>query len=288
MSTPKTIQSITSAQPQRVGDGFVGKNAFHPQQAKPFSPFLLLDHHGPMQVTPSEKQRGVDEHPHRGFETVTVVYEGALEHRDSAGNYGKLFPGDVQWMTAAAGIVHEEKHEKEFSRTGGTLNFVQLWVNLPAAYKMIPPRYQELAAANFPAKNLADGALLRVIAGEFMGLKGTAHTFSPILLADLILQANAVTALEIPRGFNFFVYVLNGEVSINQKDIVKNGQLATFSPEGDQVEIVSRTEAKVLLLGGEPIHEPIATYGPFVMNTVSELQQAIADYQAGKMGHLTH
>jgi len=274
------------AHPSRVGDGFVGKNAFHPQQAKAFSPFLLLDHHGPMQVTPSEKQRGVDEHPHRGFETVTIVYEGALEHRDSAGNYGKLFPGDVQWMTAASGIVHEEKHEKEFSKKGGTLNFVQLWVNLPAAYKMIPTRYQELSGSEFPSRELAAGATLRVIAGDFMSLKGAAKTFSPVVLADLEMQPERSAVLTIPQGYNFFLYMLSGEVIVNQKETVKTGQTVAFQPEGDTVEIVSRSQAKVLLLGGEPINEPIATYGPFVMNSVAELQQAVADYQAGKMGSL--
>ncbi len=285
MSTLKNIQSITTAQPQRVGDGFIGKNAFHPQHAKPFSPFLLLDHHGPMQVAPSAKPKGVDEHPHRGFETVTLVYEGALEHRDSAGNYGKLFPSDVQWMTAASGIVHEEKHEKEFSKKGGVLNFVQLWVNLPAAYKMIPPRYQELSAASFPSKQLTEGAQLRVIAGDFMGLKGSAQTFSPVVLADLTLTENSSASLEIPEGYTFLLYLLNGEITVNQQ-VAKSGQIVTFDQAGTAIEIVSWSATKVLILAGEPIDEPIATYGPFVMNSVNELQQAIADYQAGKMGHL--
>jgi len=282
----RQIKNISTAQPQRVGDGFIGKNAFHPQHSQPFSPFLLLDHHGPMQVSPSQHPKGVDQHPHRGFETVTIVYEGALEHRDSAGNYGKLFPGDVQWMTAASGIVHEEKHETEFSRKGGRLEFVQLWVNLPAQYKMSPPRYQELAASVFPTTQLSGGTTLRVLAGQMMGLQGAAQTFSPVLLADADLTTGQTDTLDIPQGYNFLIYALRGEIMINGQQMLTEGQLATFDMSGDQVEIKAHSTTKLLLLGGQPIAEPLATYGPFVMNSAAELQQAVADYQAGKMGSL--
>ena len=189
MTTQRTISDIRTATPNSVGDGFIGLNAFHPQGARPFNPFLLLDHHGPMQVQPSNKPKGVDQHPHRGFETVTIVYEGALEHRDSAGNHGKLFSGDVQWMTAASGIIHEEKHEQEFSRQGGQLDFVQLWVNLRAKDKMSPPRYQDIASVQIPTGTLPGGGQLRVIAGDLAGLHGPANTFSPITVADLTLTS---------------------------------------------------------------------------------------------------
>lgn len=287
MTTYRPLQTITTAQPNRVGDGFVGRNAFHPQSARPYSPFLLLDHHGPMTVTPSDVPKGVDEHPHRGFETVTIVYDGALEHRDSAGNRGKLFAGDVQWMTAASGLVHEEKHEREFSRRGGTLNFVQLWVNLPAKDKMRPPRYQELRATQFPQADVAPGAAVRVIAGEAFGLTGPAQTFSPLLLADLSLGAGAVVDVPVGPGFSLMVYGLSGTVLLNGSDPLQTGQIALFKlTGGDAVQVRAHTDSKLLLLAGQPLAEPLAAYGPFVMNTREELMQAITDFQAGRMGTL--
>ena len=245
----------------------------------------MLDHHGPMDVKPSGKQKGVDEHPHRGFETITVVYQGALEHRDSAGNSGKLFPGDVQWMTAASGIVHEEKHEKEFSKTGGTLEFVQLWVNLPAEFKMIKPKYQEIQAAKFPKKFIAEGAELRVIAGDLMGLKGAAETFSEVVLADLDLTQGAAAELIFNKGNNIAIYVLKGGAKVNDHEL-KAGQIALLEEEGEYVKLFSNSGARLMILGGAKINESLATYGPFVMNTREELIQAFADFESGKMGRL--
>lgn len=280
---PRTIADIRRATPNSVGDGFIGLNAFHPQGSRPFNPFLMLDHHGPMQVQPSENPKGVDEHPHRGFETVTIVYEGALEHRDSAGNRGKLFAGDVQWMTAASGIIHEEKHEREFSRRGGRLDFVQLWVNLPAKDKMSPPQYQDIASLRIPTGTLPGGGQLRVIAGELAGLQGPARTFSPVVVADLTLSSGQTETLTVPASYSLMAYVLRGSAIINGK-LVSRGQIALTNSDGDMISIGTTTDAKLLILAGEPIQEPLAVYGPFVMNTREEILAAFDDFQNGRMG----
>jgi redox-sensitive bicupin YhaK (pirin superfamily) len=285
MATQRTIAAIHTATPNSVGDGFIGLNAFHPQGSRPFNPFLLLDHHGPMQVQPSERPKGVDEHPHRGFETVTIVYEGALEHRDSAGNRGKLFAGDVQWMTAASGIIHEEKHEQEFSRRGGQLDFVQLWVNLPAKDKMSPPQYQDIASSRIPLTTLTGGGQLRVIAGELAGLAGPARTFSPIVVADLTLANEQTETLTVPVDHTLMVYVLSGSATINGEPLTR-GQVALTNPDGDSITIGASVNAKLLILAGAPIHEPLAVYGPFVMNTREEILAAFDDFQNGRMGVL--
>lgn len=281
----RTISAIHTASPNSVGDGFIGLNAFHPQGSRPFNPFLLLDHHGPMTVEPSERPKGVDQHPHRGFETVTIVYEGALEHRDSAGNKGKLFAGDVQWMTAAAGIIHEEKHEQAFSRQGGQLDFVQLWVNLPAKDKMSTPKYQEIAATKIPTTTLPGGGQLRVIAGELAGSTGPASTFSPITVADLTLVGPQSETLTVPAEHNLLVYVLKGAATLNGSRI-NRGQIALLNADGDTLTLATDTDAKLLILAGEPIREPLAVYGPFVMNTREEIMAAFDDFQNGRMGVL--
>ncbi|WP_020607560.1 pirin family protein [Spirosoma spitsbergense] len=285
MKTPRTLSNIQTATPNSVGDGFIGLNAFHPQGSRPFNPFLLLDHHGPMRVEPSETPKGVDQHPHRGFETVTIVFEGALEHRDSAGNHGKLFAGDVQWMTAASGIIHEEKHELEFSRQGGQLDFVQLWVNLPAKDKMSPPKYQDIASSKIPLSTLPGGGQLRVVAGELAGLKGPAHTFSPIFVADLTLTGGQTETLSVPDTYSLMVYVLSGSVSV-QTQPIEQGQIALFNTDGDTITLSTTTGTKLLILAGEPIREPLAVYGPFVMNTREEIMAAFDDFQNGRMGVL--
>ncbi|GAB4048428.1 pirin family protein [Spirosoma litoris] len=285
MATQRTISTINTATPNSVGDGFIGLNAFHPQGSRPYNPFLLLDHHGPMQVKPSNRPKGVDQHPHRGFETVTIVYEGALEHRDSAGNYGKLFAGDVQWMTAASGIIHEEKHEKEFSRQGGQLDFVQLWVNLPAKDKKSPPKYQDIAASKIQTTGLPNGGKLRVIAGELAGLKGPANTFSPIIVADLTLVNGQSETLTIPKEYSLMVYVLSGSAKL-LGETIDRGQIALMNADGDTITLSTSTDAKLLILAGEPIHEPLAVYGPFVMNTREEILEAFEDFQNGRMGVL--
>ena len=285
MNTQRTISDIRTATPNNVGDGFIGLNAFHPQGSRPFNPFLLLDHHGPMQVKPSNQPKGVDEHPHRGFETVTIVYEGALEHRDSAGNYGKLFAGDVQWMTAASGIIHEEKHEQEFSRQGGQLDFVQLWVNLPAKCKMTPPKYQDVSSSRIPTETLPGGGQLRVIAGDLEGLHGPANTFSPIVVADLALADGQSETIDVPASYALMVYVLSGQATLNGEGI-ERGQIVLLNTDGDSITLSTTDKAKILLLAGEPIREPLAVYGPFVMNTREEILAAFDDFQNGKMGTL--
>jgi redox-sensitive bicupin YhaK (pirin superfamily) len=269
-----------------VGDGFPVRNLFPSNDLdREVSPFLMLDYAGPQYFSPTDHPRGVGEHPHRGFETVTIVYEGVVAHRDSAGNAGVIGPGDVQWMTAASGIVHEEFHEKEFAKKGGTLHAIQLWVNLPRASKMSAPGYQTILNADIPSIDLGGGEL-RVIAGSFQGLKGPAHTFTPIQLYDIQLKARSRAALALPDGHNTSIFVLQGAVSVNGSPQAGEAELIVCARNGSQVTIEAQEGSRLLIMSGEPIEEPIARYGPFVMNTKAELVQAVQDYQAGKMGHL--
>ncbi|MGH7182982.1 MAG: pirin family protein [Nitrospiraceae bacterium] len=271
-----------------VGDGFPVRNLFPSNDLdRAVDPFLMLDYAGPQYFEPTDHPRGVGEHPHRGFETVTIVYEGVVAHRDSAGNAGVIGPGDVQWMTAASGIVHEEMHEKEWALTGGTLHAIQLWVNLPQASKMSAPGYQTILNADIPAIELAGGGELRVIAGSFQGRKGPAHTFTPIQLYDLQLKVGKHTSLELPSGHNTSIFVLQGRVSANGSREAGEAELIVCKREGSQVTIEAQADSRLLVMSGEPIDEPIARYGPFVMNTKAELVQAVQDYQVGKMGHLS-
>ena len=271
-----------------VGDGFPVRNMIPGSGVgEQLSPFLLLDYMGPEVFPPTDRRLGVGEHPHRGFETVTIMYQGSVAHRDSTGSGGVIGPGDVQWMTAASGIVHEELHENEFAKRGGTLEGVQLWVNLPRSAKMSPPRYQTLVRDEIPVVELAGGAgRLRVIAGECHGRKGPARTFSPVHLYDLRLKAGHQTGLCLPDGFTMSVFVLQGRVVINGAQAVGEAEIALLGRKGEQVAIQAEEDTTILVLGGEPIEEPIARYGPFVMNTQAELAQAVEDYRAGKMGHL--
>jgi redox-sensitive bicupin YhaK (pirin superfamily) len=269
-----------------VGDGFPVRNLFPSNDLdREVSPFLMLDYAGPQYFEPTDHPRGVGEHPHRGFETVTIVYEGVVAHRDSAGNAGVIGPGDVQWMTAASGIVHEEFHEKEFAKTGGTLHAIQLWVNLPMASKMSAPGYQTILNADIPSIDLGGGEL-RVIAGSFQGRKGPAHTFTPIQLYDIQLKAGSRASLALPAGHNTSIFVLQGAVSVNGSPQAGEAKLIVCARNGSQVTIEAQEGSRLLIMSGEPIEEPIARYGPFVMNTKAELVQAVQDYQAGKMGHL--
>lgn len=271
-----------------VGDGFHVRNLFPSNDLnRDLSPFVLLDYAGPTHFPPTDRPRGVGEHPHRGFETVSIVYQGELEHRDSAGNHGTIGPGDVQWMTAASGVVHEEKHEREFAKRGGTVEVVQLWVNLPAAFKMTAPRYQTLQRAQIPEVALPDGAgLLRVIAGDFHDVKGPADTYTPINLYDARLKAGHHAELTPPAGYNTAIFLLHGDILLSGSHAMKASELALFDTSGERITIDAREDATLLVLNGEPIHEPVARRGPFVMNTEAELMQAADDYQAGKMGHL--
>lgn len=287
MKAFKSIDYTWVGRPQQVGDGFVGQSMIPSQRFSDFSPFLMLDHHGPMQVKPSPVPKGVDEHPHRGIETVTVVFDGALQHRDSAGNKGVIFAGDVQWMSAASGLVHEEKHEINFSRQGGVLDFVQLWVNLPRAHKMEKPRYQELTSAQIPTVQLNEQTQLRVISGEIAGVKGPALTYSPVLLVEVIVKGNTEFDLQLPEGFNVAVHVARGSASFNNEKQLPAKNIVKLSQKGEWVTVAAQgDETRLLILGGEPINEPIVSYGPFVMNTEAEIRQTLQDYQSGKMGFL--
>ena len=272
-----------------VGDGFPVRNLIPGNTVgEQLSPFLLLDYAGPEKFDPTDRPRGVGEHPHRGFETVTIVYDGVVAHRDSTGSGGVIRPGDVQWMTAASGIVHEEMHEKEWAKKGGAFHAIQLWVNLPRAHKMSRPGYQTLLSQTIPTVELVGGAgHLRVIAGEFQGIKGPARTFTPVHLYDVRVKVGSTAEIAVPSSFNAAVFVLQGEASVNGSGLLKESELARLDRTGERIAIVAPTDTILLVLAGEPINEPVARYGPFVMNTKAELVQAVNDYQAGKMGHLS-
>lgn len=278
----RKIQKITRGRSRHwVGDGFPVNSMFSYGSDDGISPFLLLDHAGPAEFAPAAVPRGVGQHPHRGFETVTIIYDGEVEHKDTAGNYGKIGPGDVQWMTAARGILHEEKHSAEFTRNGGRLEMVQLWVNLPAKDKMSSPRYQEIPEGNIPVVTLPGGAgMVRVIAGEFKGVKGAAKTFTPIHLYDIRLKAGAEVEIPVTIGFNTLSLVLNGDLHIAD-EIIRKQELAFFGLEGDSVLLKTATDTVLLFLSGEPIDEPVVGSGPFVMNTEDEIHQAFSDFRAG-------
>ena len=272
-----------------VGDGFHVHSMFtYEDEARNFSPFLLLDFMAVAKYPPSEGDaRGVGEHPHRGFETVTILHQGEVEHRDSAGHQGRIGPGDVQWMTAASGVVHEEKHSREFTRKGGVLEGVQLWVNLPARLKMSAPKYQDLGDSTIPAVPLPEGAgSVRVIAGSFQGRKGPAATFTPINLWDVQIKAGSAADLELPDRHTLLLMVSRGRVKLNDDELAGEAELAVLDRRGEQVRIEALKDSRLLLMSGEPIPEPVVGYGPFVMNSPEEIRQAIQDYQAGKMGHL--
>jgi redox-sensitive bicupin YhaK (pirin superfamily) len=269
-----------------VGDGFPVRTIFAYDNAEAVSPFLLLDYAGPYQFPPSNKRRGVSEHPHRGFETVTVVYSGEVEHRDSSGGGGTIGPGDVQWMTAGSGLVHEEMHTPGFTRSGGAFEAVQLWVNLPARLKMTAPKYQTLLA-----KDIADVALpndagkVRVIAGAYETAKGPAETFTPMNLWDVGLKAGRGVGFTVSSGHTAAVFVMKGSVRVNGQDAT-DAEFVILDREGAAVRIDAASDAKLLVLSGQPLDEPIVGYGPFVMNTPDEIRTAITDYQSGRMGHL--
>ena len=271
-----------------VGDGFPVRTLFaYPNMGSVFSPFLLLDYAGPMEFSSTNERRGVGEHPHRGFETVTIVYQGEVEHRDSSGGGGSIGPGDVQWMTAASGLVHEEFHGRNFARTGGTLEMVQLWVNLPAKDKMGPPRYQAILNKQIPAVDLPGSqGSARIIAGEYTGSKGPAHTYTPMHVWDLQLASGRRTDLALPDGYTTALVVLKGSMRVNGAGAVGTAEVALFDRAGTGISIDAEADTRALLLCGQPIAEPIVGQGPFVMNTPQEIRLAIEDYQNGKMGRL--
>jgi redox-sensitive bicupin YhaK (pirin superfamily) len=287
-----------------VGDGFPVRSLFTYQDAPAeFSPFLLLDHAGPAHFEPTSARRGVGTHPHRGFETVTIVYAGEVEHRDSAGHGGTIGPGDVQWMTAGGGILHEEFHSREFARRGGELEMAQLWVDLPARDKLTPPRYQTIAAARIPSIELergrtpsgatgagatGSGGTVRIIAGTLGGVRGPAATFSELNVWDVRLAARASSVLEVPEGHNTLLIVLRGSVRIGGAEPLTRDGVAVLSRAGRAVDIEGGAEgAGVLLLSGVPLEQPVVGYGPFVMGSVAEIKEAMADLQAGRFGQMT-
>ncbi|MGY2045617.1 pirin family protein [Pseudomonas pergaminensis] len=284
----KLIGIYTSPRGHWVGDGFPVRTLFsYDTMGKHISPFLLLDHAGPADFTPTDQRRGVGQHPHRGFETVTIVYDGEVEHRDSTGAGGTIGPGDVQWMTAAKGILHEEFHSEAFARSGGALEMVQLWVNLPAKDKMADAGYQTIVDGDIPVLPLAnDAGQLRLIAGEFAGTRGPARTFTPIDVWDLRLNAGKPVTLDLHEGRNTALVILRGTVMVNGGEVARQEQLALFERDGSQLTLEASDDAKVLLLSGEPIDEPIVGHGPFVMNTEREIHQAFADFHSGKFGQM--
>jgi len=281
----KIINISDPPRPHWVGDGFPVRSLFsYNGEAPQFSPFLLLDYAGPAQFPPGTKRRGVGEHPHRGFETVTIVYQGEVEHRDSTGAGGKIGPGDVQWMTAARGILHDEFHSQAFTQSGGTLEMVQLWVNLPAKDKLSQPGYQTLLDRTIPAVDLPDGAgRVRVIAGEYNGSKGPAHTFTPMDVWDVRLSKGGRAKFDISEGKTLAVIVLHGPVLVNN-EIVRDAQRVLLDRAGTELHIEANNDASLLLLSGDPIDEPVVGYGPFVMNSNAEIEAAVRDFNSGKFG----
>jgi hypothetical protein len=272
-----------------VGDGFPVRTLFsYNTLGEGASPFLMLDYAGPANFAPARRRRGVGEHPHRGFETVTIVYQGEVEHRDSTGAGGRIGPGDIQWMTAGAGILHEELHSQEFTRRGGTLEMVQLWVNLPAKDKMVAPGYQTVVEADTPSVALPGQAgTVRVIAGVHAGQRGPARTFTPMDVWDIRLRTDGVANLDLPEGRNVMLVVLRGTVLVNDKQVAREAQMVLLDRSGTEVRVEANNEATVLLLSGEPIEEPIVGYGPFVMNTAEEIEQALTDFRGGAFGRLS-
>jgi redox-sensitive bicupin YhaK (pirin superfamily) len=287
----RTISKIITAKTTTEGEGFIVHRPFPNYALRDFDPFLLLDEMGPIDLSPGEA-KGAPDHPHRGFETVTYVIEGAFEHKDSQGNSGKLYSGDVQWMTAGSGVIHSEMPEKEFAKKGGKLHGFQLWVNLPKKDKMINPRYQDVSSDKIPIVKSDDGKVrVKVIAGDFMGQQSVIDTKTPITYLHFTLQSNAQVAQKVPKEYNAFAYVVEGEGLFgDEKKLAQKEQAVFFERDGDEITIATNPNAKipldVLLLAGIPLGEPVARYGPFVMNTQEELEQATKDYQSGKMGRI--
>ena len=287
----KNIELVLSPpEPHFVGDGFRVHNFIpggYRTDMERMNPFILLDYGSKFNFPPSDHPLGVGVHPHRGFETVTIAYKGRVAHHDSTGESGVIGEGDVQWMTAASGILHKEYHEKEFSREGGELQMVQLWVNLPAKYKMSAPKYQSLTNEQISKVKLESNAgFVEVIAGEYKNVKGSAFTFSPIHLFNVKLNKGGKTGFSFPAAYNTALLVLEGKITVNQTEEVPTDHFALFQNEGESFEIKTEDGAIVLVMSGEDLHEPIAAHGPFVMNSRQEILQAFEDYQKGKFGYL--
>lgn len=279
---------IAPPPPHMVGDGF-RVHSFFPGgrliDKKRMSPFFLLDYGAEISFAPADEPRGVGVHPHAGFETVTIAYKGRIAHHDSAGNSGIIGEGDVQWMTAGSGLLHKEYHEEAYSKTGGPFQMVQLWVNLPSVHKKTKPKYQEITRASLGVHTLTDGSRIDVIAGEYKGTRGPAFTFTPIHMMNARLHTNGEAEFSFPASYNTGFLVISGEVEINGQPVNAN-HFVLFKNDGEDIHLKATTESVVLILSGEPIEEPIAAYGPFLMNTWAEVEQAIQDVNSGKFGTL--
>jgi len=281
----KQLHRITrSNESHWVGDGFPVRTLFsYNTPDAEVSPFLMLDYAGPAEFPPASKPRGVGMHPHRGFETVTLLYQGEVEHHDTAGHGGLIGPGDVQWMTAAKGLLHEEMHSAAFTRQGGTFEAIQLWVNLPAQYKMVAPHYQSITSDRIPTVKLDDqGGIVRVVAGYYQGIKGPANTYTPINLWELRLPAGKSVELDFPENYTTLLFSLQGRVMINNSATMNDAELAFFERLGKTITLAALEDTTMLVMNGAPIAEPIAGYGPFVMNTQEEIRQAIEDFDTGR------
>jgi hypothetical protein len=290
LTKTRSVASVVSAAQTTEGDGVPIRRAFPGRALEDIDPFLLLDEMGPLEFSPGS-HAGFPDHPHRGFETVTYVLEGAMEHRDSRGNHGILGPGHVQWMTAGAGLVHSEMPGLDLQRKGGRLHGFQLWVNLPARDKMVEPQYQELPGSSIPAVADSSGLVkVRIIAGEALGAHAAIRTRTPIAYLHFTLQPGGEHTQQVPRGWNAFAYVIDGELDLGEdRPRVAAGRMAVFARDSDFVTLSNpgRVEANVLLIAGEPLGEPVARYGPFVMNTRDEIKQAVEDFRSGRMGTIS-
>lgn len=286
----RTIERVfRGASHHWVGDGFHVSNYFPSatESQKRMSPFFLLDYQKPEAFAPTTRRRGVGTHPHRGFETVTIAYQGSIAHRDSTGNGGVIGPGEVQWMTAGSGVLHNEFHEEEFARAGGILHMIQIWVNLPRNHKLTPPKYQALTGRSIEAVPLADErGVVRIISGVYEDTRGPAETFTPAHMLDLRLKPGAEVRLPTPRDYNTALLALDGQVTANGSKPVSAGEFILFKNDGDEVVVESLTESIVMFLSGAPIDEPLVHYGPFVMNSIDEINQAVEDFNSGRFGQL--
>lgn len=288
MENIKHVNSVLKVPaPHMVGDGFRVHNFFPNGYKIDMNPFFLMDYGSKIEFSARKTPRGVGIHPHRGFETVTIAYHGAVAHHDSAGNSGIIYPGDVQWMTAGSGVLHKEYHEENYSLTGGPFQMVQLWVNLPSTDKMTKPKYQAIKQSEMAVVNLPDNTgKIEVIAGAYKGIQGNANTFTPINLYNARLNAGGKAFFSFPEDYHTGFMVIEGKIKINKQQIAKTDQFVYFENKGQEIVVEAIENSIVLILNGEPINEPIAQYGPFLMNTEAEITQAIEDYNRGKFGYM--
>ena len=283
--TTRSVTQLVHATPQLEGEGMIVTRPFPTARLDHLDPFLLLDRMGPVTHGPGEA-KGAPDHPHRGFETVTYMLEGAVEHGDSQGNRGRIGAGDVQWMTAGSGVIHSEMPSDEIRRDGGRMHGFQLWVNLPRRDKMMQPRYQELRAAEIPTATSADGKVtVTVIAGESLGTRATIDTRTPIIYLHVRLAAGARFTQAIPTAYNAFAFLIGGDATFGDR-VARENDMVLFDRDGDEVSLTSANGAELLLIAGIPLEEPVARYGPFVMNTPGEIRQAMIDYQTGRFGEI--